>query len=174
MSLEQGTDTYDFTSFIQEVYKFNDIADAARGTFITPSYQDIENQYKVIKEEVKETGKAIEEYNPVKVLDGVVDSLVTILGLAKQLEELGFDVLGACQQVAYDNLQKFPTEEATAIDSVESFKNKGVVVKFEEVEVDGSNVFVLLDANNKVRKPVDFKGTDLSKYVPEGFEGFAV
>lgn len=28
--------------------------------------------------------------------------------------------------------------------------------------------------NNKVRKSVDFKGTDPSKYVPEGFEGFAV
>lgn len=173
MSLEKGTYDYDFQAFIEEVYLFNDIADVARGiTEVT--LEDIKNQYKVVLEEVKETGQAIEENNPVKVLDGVVDSFVTLLGLAKQLEELGFDVLGACQQVAYDNLQKYPTEEATAIDSVEAFKKKGTNIKFEEVEIDGKNVFVLLDENNKVRKPVDFKGTDLSKYAPEGFEGFAV
>jgi hypothetical protein len=171
MSLEKGTYDYDFQAFIEDVYLFNVIADAARG-ITKVGLDDIKNQYEVVLEEVKETGQAVKENNPVKVLDGVVDSFVTLLGLAKQLEELGFDVLGACQQVADDNLQKFPIEEDTAIDSVKSFKTKGINVKAKEVGTGDAAAFVLLDENNKVRKPIDFKGTDLSEYVPEGFEGF--
>lgn len=173
MSLEKGTYNYDFQAFIEEVYLFNDIADSARDiTKIT--LEDIKNQYKVVLEEVKETGEAIEKNNPVKVLDGVVDSFVTLLGLAKQLEELGFDVLGACKQVALDNLLKFPTEETIAKASVESLANKGVKARYVESEVElvVSNVFVILDNNNKVRKSIDFKGTELSEYVPHGFNGF--
>jgi hypothetical protein len=173
MSLEKGTYGYDFQAFIEEVYLFNDIADSARDiTKIT--LEDIKNQYKVVLEEVKETGEAIEENNPVKVLDGVVDSFVTLLGLAKQLEESGFDVLGACQQVAFDNLQKFPTEEDIAKASVDSLVNKGVNAQYVESEIETfeGTPYVILNGNNKVLKPINFKATDLSEYVPYYFNGF--
>lgn len=178
MSLEKGSFDYDFQSFIEDVYEFNDIGDAAREVEgIT--LQDLKNQYKVVLEEVNELGDELEVNNPVKVLDGVVDSLVTILGMAKQLEELGFDVLGACQQVSFDNLQKFPSNEQVAFDSVEHYLKNGEDVYFEGVSLnqddpDSNTVFVLLDNNNKIRKPVGFKGTDLMQYVPDNFKEFSV
>lgn len=172
MSLETGTYDYDFQSFIEEVYQFNDIADEARGKG-EASLDDLKNQYKVIHEEVLELGDALIHNNPVKVLDGVVDTLVTVLGMARQLEDLGFDVLGACQQVAFDNLMKYPLTESVAIDTQKFYLDKGIHTTYRESITELGKRYVIFDLNNKVRKPYNFIGTDLTDYVPEDFKVFA-
>lgn len=168
MSLEHGTMHYSFEDFIRDVYTFNDIANSARDIKM-PSMADLQNQFKVINEEVKELGEAIEDNNPVKILDGVVDALVTVLGLAQQLEELGYNVLSACKQVADDNLEKFVSKEEDANASVIALKEQGVNARavLSEYKLSDDELFVLLDNHNKVRKPVGFKGTDLSEYIPQ-------
>ena len=172
MSLNKGTYDYDFQAFIEEVYQFNDIADEARGKGET-TLEDLKNQYKVIHEEVLELGDALIHNNPVKVLDGVVDTLVTVLGMARQLEDLGFDVLGACQQVAFDNLMKYPLTESVAIDTQKFYLDKGINTTYQESITELGKRYVILDINKKVRKPYNFVGTDLTDYVPENFKVFA-
>lgn len=172
MSLNKGTYDYDFQQFIEEVYQFNDIAEEARDKGET-TLEDLKNQYKVVLEEVEELGDELEINNPVKVLDGVVDTLVTVLGMARQLEDLGFDVLGACQQVAFDNLMKYPLTESVAIDTQKFYLDKGINTTYQESITELGKRYVILDVNNKVRKPYNFIGTDLTDYVPENFKVFA-
>lgn len=169
MKIQSGSANYNFKRFIDDVYLFNDIANQARGVKKV-SYKDLRNQYKVILEEVKETGEAIEQQDLVKILDGVVDTMVTTLGMVQQLESLGINVLGACQRVANDNLEKYPTRSSVALDTQQSYNSQGVVTKVKEVEAFNETYYVILDVNNKVRKPSGFVGTNLGSYVPKDLE----
>ena len=165
MSISSGSAAYNFKRFINDVYDFNSIRHLASGKEEV-TLNDLRSQYKVILEEVKETGEAIDNADLVKILDGVVDTLVTTLGMAQQLEKLGINVLGACQKVADDNLTKFPESQLDADATVMYYHLHNVPVNSYEVNWMNQKYYVILDENNKVRKPVNFKGTKLDAYVP--------
>ena len=152
---------YSINDFKEDQDLFNEIA----GTTEKLSPADVYNQMKIINEEVNEIKEAFEEKDVVKLLDGAVDSLFTVLGLTQKLEKMGVDVFGAMQRVAHDNLSKFPESYEEVLDTIEMYAEKGIKVKVEHDVKNG--VYVIRDEADKVRKPKNFKPTDLSEFVPE-------
>jgi len=152
---------YSLSTFKRNADKFNTISGSAQKT--TPS--DIYNQIQLMKEEYLETILAFDHSDMTGVLDGCVDVLYVTLGLLQKLQNAGVDTEGAMKQVAQDNLKKFPKRVKEVTDSLRHYKDQDL-----ELTVDKNfeyNVYVLKDQNDKVRKPLGFVGTDLSKYVPE-------
>ena len=157
------TDDYDILEFQMDCYSFNDIA----GKDKLCSLKDIEFQYNLILEETKEIkDRGIDKNNVKEVLDGVMDVMVTALGLMQKLEYLGINVRKAMRDTAYNNLTKYPSDERTAIETAIKYEQEGrIAVKVEynsEYEL-----FVIKDTKDKVLKPIGFESNDLSNCIPE-------
>lgn len=155
-------DNYDISEFQMDCYAFNDIA----GKDSQCSLKDIEFQYNLILEETKEIKeKGIDHNNAKEVVDGVVDVLVTALGLVQKLEYLGVDMNKAMRDTAYNNLIKYPSDERTAIETAQKYEQEGTQVT---VEYNSDyELFVIKNMKDKVMKPVGFESNDLSNCIPE-------
>ncbi len=155
---------YDYEDFKEDCYAFNEIA----GKDKLVSHKDLREQFKLIVEELKETCDGLATNNPEEVLDGTVDVMVTAIGLLQKLQNLGMDVNKALYKTAVNNLSKFPTTEAVAIETAEMYERQGVdvVVEFKS----DFDVFVIKDTNDKVRKPSDFVSNDLKDCIPENLQ----
>ena len=149
----------DFNRFYDSVCVFNDLAENKN------TLEGFKAQMKCLIEEVKETEKAIQDNNISDVLDGAVDVIYVAMGLMQKLEELGVDIKGAMQQVAEDNLKKFPSRLSDVTETVRKYNKENVNVHFTLNEK--YKLFVVKDSNGKLRKPYNFKSTDLTKYVPK-------
>jgi hypothetical protein len=164
-------DNYNISDFQMDCYAFNEIA----GKHNKTTLKDIEFQYKLILEETKEIkDKGIDKNNAKEVVDGVVDVLVTALGLAQKLEHLGVDMNKAMRDTAYNNLTKYPTKELTAIQTAQMYEEDGIPV---QVEFNSEyELFVIKNWNDKVMKPIDFESNDLSNCIPKELleNGFVV
>jgi|DEB19_MinimDraft_2_1074335.scaffolds.fasta_scaffold60931_1 hypothetical protein len=159
--------TYNILDFKNDADLFNRIS----GQADLASIRDLYNQCVLIREESTETVDGLYKDSPVEVLDGAIDTLYVTLGLLQKLESLGMDVQGAMQRVALDNLLKFPKDYHEAVLTGLLYKEKEVdtVVTYS----DDYNVYIIRDVNNKIRKPANFKATDLNSYVPYNLkEGF--
>jgi len=162
---------YTFDDFKVDVYAFNEIA----GKDKAATHLDLCKQFSLITEELKELADGLSTNNPVEVLDGVVDVLVTGLGLLQKLEALGFNSQKALYDTALNNLSKYPTDEAVAIESAKTLEAKGETVNV--TYNSAYDMFVIKDLQDKVRKPFNFQANDLSSCIPmfvlsNGFEGF--
>lgn len=155
-------DNYDISEFQMDCYAFNDIA----GKDSQCSLKDIEFQYNLILEETKEIKeKGIDHNNAKEVVDGVVDVLVTALGLVQKLEYLGVDMNKAMRDTAYNNLTKYPSDERTAIETAQKYEQEETQVT---VEYNSDyELFVIKNMKDKVMKPVGFESNDLSNCIPE-------
>jgi len=153
--------TYNISDFQLDCYAFNEIA----GKHDLTTLKDIDFQYKLIYEETKEIKeKGIDKNNVKEVVDGVVDVLVTALGLAQKLEHLGVDMNKAMRDTAYNNLTKFPSKELTAIQTAQMYEADGVQV---EVQYNSLyDLFVIKNLKDKVMKPIGFESNDLSNCIP--------
>lgn len=153
---------YDISDFQDDCYAFNEIA----GKDTQCSLKDIEFQYNLILEETKEIkDKGIDKNNAKEVVDGVVDVMVTALGLMQKLEHLGVDMNKAMRDTAYNNLTKYPSDEYIAIQTAQKYEQDGV-----QVTVDYKSdfeLFVIKNMKDKVMKPVGFESNDLSNCIPE-------
>jgi hypothetical protein len=152
---------YNISDFQMDCNAFNEIA----GKHKLTTLNDIEFQYNLILEETKEIKeKGIDKNNAKEVVDGVVDVLVTALGLAQKLEYLGVDMNKAMRDTAYNNLTKYPSKELTAIQTAQMYEQDGVQVVVEynsEYEL-----FVIKNLKDKVMKPIGFESNDLSNCIP--------
>lgn len=162
---------YTFDDFKVDVYAFNEIA----GKDKAATHLDLCKQFSLITEELKETADGLSTNNPVEVLDGVVDVLVTGLGLLQKLEALGFNTQKALYDTAANNLSKYPTDESVAIESAKNLESQGETVNI--TYNSAYDLFVIKDLQDKVRKPFNFKSNDLSSCIPmyvlsNGFEGY--
>jgi hypothetical protein len=151
---------YSILDFQDDADMFNDIS----GSSTACTKKDIGNQIALMQEEVQETYDAYIKGDLVETLDGCIDTLYVTLGLLQKLNNLGIDTEGAMQQVAYDNLQKFPKSEIVAKETIKMYSEKGITVisKYDKY----SDVYVIKDVNDKVKKPLGFIPTDLIQYVP--------
>lgn len=153
---------YNISDFQVDCYAFNEIA----GKHNKTTLKDIEFQYKLILEETKEIkDKGIDKNNVKEVLDGVVDVIVTALGLLQKLEYLGVDVNKAMRDTAYNNLTKYPSKELTAIQTAQMYEEDGAMV---DVQYNSEyELFVIKNWNDKVMKPIGFESNDLSNCIPK-------
>jgi hypothetical protein len=153
---------YNISDFQLDCYAFNEIADKHKLT----SLKDIEFQYKLIAEETKEIkDKGIDQNNAKEVLDGVIDIMVTALGLLQKLEYLGVDGNRAMRDTAYNNLTKYPAKELTAIQTAQKYEEDGTMVMVEYNSL--YDLFVIKNMHDKVMKPIDFESNDLSNCIPK-------
>ena len=161
---------YDISDFQVDCYAFNEIANKHNLT----SLKDIERQYELILEEVKEIKeKGIDKNNAKEVLDGCLDVMVTAFGLMQKLEILGVDMSTAMCDTATNNLSKFPSDKQEATETSIYHTMQGVAVTAEyNTEYE---VFVVKNKQDKVMKSVSFENNDLSNCIPvdlllHGFE----
>jgi hypothetical protein len=139
------------------VKMFNDISSNLDGNMI----EKIDQQLSFIFEELTEAISGLENRDAKELLDGAVDTWVTVAGLLQKLEAAGFDVEKAMRKVDENNLSKFPKlgEAFGYEDGFTVSLNK----KYQRS--------VIKDKNGKVRKPVTFIPVDLSDCVPDNFFG---
>jgi hypothetical protein len=154
---------------ITYAFFFNEIA----GKSEDYSLEALKDQLKLIEEEVKELREALEANNPVETIDAVVDIQVVLSGMQQLLANAGIDVSLAGKLVTENNLSKFTPDVDVAYATVKSYKEKGIDCFIHHHEV--SDLYVVKDTSNKVRKPVGFKAVDLTETVPvrlrkEGFK----
>lgn len=152
-----------FASLASSAYTFNEISGQARDT----SKEGIENQIKLIEEESKELREGFEAGSTVEILDACIDILYVTYGLLQKLE-VTCDVDAAMKQVHTDNFKKFfsGSEYQLAEETQKYQCSKG---KNARVSKSVRGIYVVLDENNKVLKPIDFASTDLTKFVKEEY-----
>lgn len=111
----------------------------------------------LMQEELNEIEKAIEEGNPVEILDGLSDLIVVTLGTVL---ELGFkDVFDeAFERVHASNMSKAckTIEEAEA--TVKKYLKEGVTTYYEQV---GEYYIVYRKKDNKILKSINYNKVDL-------------
>jgi hypothetical protein len=147
--------------FFNYCYKFNEIAGKAN----LASKTDLLNQLKLIQEEVQEMQEAMDINDPVELLDGLVDTMVTCAGMMQKLESLGVDVSKAMTNTALNNLTKFTDNATVANESVVHYIKNNTLIS--AIWSDKYKCFVLKDADDKVRKPIDYEPNNLKDCVPE-------
>ena len=152
---------YNISDFQDDCYAFNIVA----GKDNLCTLKDIEFQYNLILEETKEIKeKGIDHNNAKEVVDGVVDVMVTALGLMQKLELLGVDMNKAMRDTSQNNLTKYPSDERIAITTAQKYEEEGI-----QVTVDYNSdydMFVIKNLKDKVMKPVGFESNDLSNCIP--------
>lgn len=143
--------------------KFNTCANKS----VPKSWYDLLNQMKIIESEIKEMRNAIEVRDPVELLDGYVDSMVTLLGMRDMLANLQFDVRGAESTVADNNDSKFLAafdHHSVMEHTVCKYKSEGITVHpVYNVQYD---CYAFVDQNNKVKKPFGYEPVDLKPFIP--------
>ena len=157
---QTANNTFSILDFQQAVDLFNTVA----GNSSKYNTEALSNQQRLVSEEAHyEALEAFKEDNAVKLLDACIDGLYVLLGQLQKLQAAGFDVHGAMQQVAEDNLSKFPTEQQVAVDSCKKYEKEGIKASYK---YSCGRYVVYNTETGKVLKPVTFKSTDLSEYCP--------
>lgn len=154
----QEQSDYALLEFKRKCNDFNIIA----GKDGVPSEDDLKNQVRLITEESKELLEAFENESLINTLQELTDVLVVSFGLLEQFRKLNYDVDGALLAVADCNLSKFTKDRDEAWKSMEDYHKAGT-----EVTVDYNEdykVYVIKDANDKVRKPNNFEKVNLDYY----------
>lgn len=131
-------------------------------------WRAVENQAKLVVEEAKETLAACEHGDPVELLDGVCDIMVTFSFLAELVYQAGFDTDHAMHLVNKNNATKIFTTYTKAKETLDALEEKGEIegLYIQEVVVRGVPFYTVRDGNNKIRKPVDFVSVDLVECLP--------
>jgi len=149
---------YWLDNLYEDTYVFNEMA----GQQVT--FAAIKNQMKRIVEEVNEMQAAIDTNNPTELLDGVVDTYYVLNGLTSILDRMGFNVSGALQKTAENNLSKFPEDTAIVEATIDKYSMDGInVVAAWSIKYQ---CWSIKDEHGKVRKPVGYVSNDLSEFVP--------
>ena len=153
---------YGISDLMCDTDQFNSIA----GNDKKLTKEDYKAQYKVLSEEVNEIEEALDADDIVELVDGVIDSLVVLLGFVQKLENQGIDMSKAMELIAENNLSKYTMNAYIADASVLEYKEKGieVVSEFNKEHC----VYVLRDTNGKIRKPNNFKSVSIDGCIPEG------
>jgi len=133
-------------------------------------WRAVENQTKLVLEETKETLAACEHGDPVELLDGICDILVTYSFLAELVYQAGFETDLAMRLVNQNNATKIFTTYTKAKETLEALEAKGEIegLHIEEAVVKGVPYFTVRDGNRKIRKPIDFVSVGLTEALPRG------
>ncbi len=156
--------------WMDDSYRDNAMFNEIAGNHVKLSLKDLFNQEKLIAEEAKELKEALDENNPVEVLDAIIDLYVVLDGFATKLEAVGFDISTGLKQTIENNMSKFPDSKEVADKTVEYYSQQGITTFTEYNEK--YDRWIIKDTNGKIRKPYGFVSNDLSNCVPEGFTKF--
>src|SRR5574338_777681 len=156
-------------SAVEEIVFFNQamgLIDEAYSPVSEQFYLRLKQMAGLLKEELDETVKALDEKNNVEILDGACDLFVVLIGFMKVLKNAGFNVESALEDVCENNSTKIMDQREDAAKSVEAYAAKGVEAYVDTIEIFGDVFFsVRRVADKKGLKPYNFKPVDLTPYV---------
>lgn len=146
---------------------FNSIADNIGGKVSLPLKERLLNQINIIQSELNELKDGVELDNPLEILDGVCDVVVTAFGAMQMADEV-YDAREGLLEVCANNLTKYvqvtDPNARTIIDAtVAKYKAEGVEIVVHYNKTFG--VYVFKDLEGKVRKPTSYKNVDLVSYL---------
>lgn len=163
--------SFDMNDFYEYTAAFNTLKGLTNKVSYTPELMTklIREQILRIQEEVDETIEALEAKDVIEVLDGAVDIAVCSMGLLQILQISGVDVLGACGEVAKNNLMKYTEDKEKAEATAKHYTDKGDECEvFVAAEDKGGVIYgVRRIADGKLMKPVDHPRVDLSRFIPK-------
>lgn len=139
----------------QQVKKFNEIA----SVLDNPTIETVDLYNSLGFEELSESIAALEENNPIEILDGALDEFYIICGKLQILERLGYNVEEGLKRVCDNNLTKFPTTENNTTNTWNSDWTATNNKKYK--------VMVFKNQAGKIMKPHGFKSVDISDCVPK-------
>lgn len=129
--------------------------------------EGIKAQFDIIQEELDETVRAFDNQDPIELLDGSIDTFVTVCGLLQKLEGVGVNVNEALARVVANNLTKFP--------------KTNIARRKPELKPEGTKVYespygytAYLRDDGKYRKPTNYVPVDLKGCIDEKLFGEVV
>ena len=140
----------------------------------SPEWYDVlKNQVSYLIEEVMEIDKAIDEEDPLEILDGMADVQFVLDGLI-YLSQMKHRE--AVKKVCSNNDLKFTTSPKEALDWATDIRdNKGIKCVIETTELDGVKYFCVKRLEDgKVMKPSNFPKVDLKPLVKEFYQELMV
>lgn len=163
--------SFDMNDFYEYTAAFNTLKGLTDEVEYTPELvaKMIHDQLLRIQEEVDETFEAFGAKDVVEVLDGAVDIAVCSIGLLQILQLAGVDVLGACGEVATNNLMKYMDNKEEAEATAKHYTDKGDECEAFVAAEDEDGVLygVRRIEDGKLMKPVDHPRVDLLKFFPQ-------
>lgn len=158
--------TYTNAQALAELYHDTSTFNEISGGSNELSEQSIAEQFAYIEEEFQEFVHGHLNNDLTETTDGIVDTFVTLFGYMQKIQKkYGIDFAKAMELIGQNNLDKYPCDEEVAIDTVEMYKNKGVETYY--TYNPDYDCYVIRDkVTNKVKKPIGFKGVDLSSCFP--------
>lgn len=136
--------------------QFNEISGADKETDI----ESIDKQLGFVLDESRELKEAVNNYyltftEEGEIVKEALDVLVTIVGLLQKMQNRGYDVESAADEVGTNNLSKYPKQHSDAMQSLQDLAMQGVnaYVAFNPLY----NCYVIRDVETgKVRKPSNY------------------
>lgn len=138
----------------QQVKKFNEIA----GTLDNPTIETVDLYNSLGFEELSESIAALEENDPIEILDGALDEFYIICGKLQILEKMGYNVEEGLKRVCENNLTKFPV----VLDAHTIWPEQ-----YQQMYNTKHKVIVLKNQAGKIMKPPGFKPVDISDCIPK-------
>ena len=126
----------------------------------------MQQQLGYIRSEVQEIADALQEDYLVEVLDGCVDTLVTVFGMLQKLQGHGAWLEKAFVKTADNNLSKFPESKEVALQSQQFYletKNKETKIQYNPEY----KRYVIRDMQGKYLKCKGFVENNLSDCFPK-------
>lgn len=152
--------------FFDAVHRFNSLSgnldDVETAEELATRFK---NQAERVIEEAKEVIEGCEQWDEEKVLDGVVDVMVTAFGLLQQAAPY-MNTIKAAELICQNNLEKFlynPSEELV-MENIAYYLDKEEEVKAQFLSL-GNDVIVTLRrvGDNKIMKPKGFVPVSLKE-----------
>ena len=136
--------------------QFNAISGADKETDI----KSIDKQLGFVLDEARELKDAVNNYylaftEEGEIVKEALDVLVTVVGLLQKMQNRGYDIEAAANEVGANNLSKYPKQHTDAMQSLQDLAKQGVnaYVAFNPVY----NCYVIRDVETgKVRKPSNY------------------
>lgn len=121
------------------------------------------NQICFVLDEADELVEAFEEYDEGEVVKEALDVLVTVVGVLQKMQNRGYDIEAAAEEVGLNNLSKYPKTHEEAMQSLKDLADQGVNAYVGyNAEHDR---YVIRDAvTGKVRKPSGYVKVDSSLF----------
>jgi hypothetical protein len=106
---------------------------------------------------------AITEQDEGEIVKEALDVLVTVIGVLQKMQNRGYDIEAAAEEVGLNNLSKYPNTHKGAMQSLKDLAEQGVNAYVGyNAEHD---CYVIRDCTNgKVRKPSGYVKVDSSKF----------
>lgn len=130
-------------------------------------WTEVRNQSERVVEEINETHDAIIDEDLQELIDGVADSVVTLIGLYQKLQLCGVDIDAAFDRICDNNLTKFHRDPEEANLTAKYYQDQGVEVLVVHTALDDGSQFysVVRKSDRKLLKPYNYEKVDLTDIV---------